>query len=259
MPANKHTKKIWEIYAKQGSPKTELEKKMETLRDELRPHTNKWQAIVDHVTQWKTTRNPHHMDFALQLCDKYEVPIQGVIQEEIKNSAVMRTSGSPSGTADSIVKNGILDMALLYVLNFRYHDLTLEDAAEKAAAIFAPHCERLSFNPYKASTIEKKYAARYRKKKVEEYPSFDEIVSKERAIDPKKADALEVFFKEITDSTPQESNHSNHSNHSNDSLEDYIFKQWSESPDFFNEHKQDWEEIIAAAPECPDYLKGSRR
>jgi len=253
MPANKHTQKIWEIYEKQGSPKTELEKKMETLRDELRPHTNKWQTIVHHVTQWKKTRNPHHMDFAYQLCDKYQVPIQGVIQEEIKNASVMRTTGSPSGTAHKIRKDGIVNIALEYVLNFRYHGLTLEDAAQKTAVICAPHFTHLSCKPHQASTIQRIYSKRYMKKEDEKYPSFDKIVSAKRAINSKQADALESLFKKITTSNHQETNQNSAS------LEDYIFKKWNERPELFNDNKQIWEEIIATTPDCPNDLKGNRR
>lgn len=151
----------WRISESLGMPSSAAEKLGELVRLEMQfycPDFMRGLSIASHAQQWLETGNPHHIDAAVHLCALSGIAPPPALAVEVAKVAAERLSGPiRRGTAEKIIRAGVLGRALTLMTVLRAAGASLEVAASKAArynAETAPH-------RFKASTLEKRYSERY--------------------------------------------------------------------------------------------------
>jgi len=140
--------------------------KIELLRLELNCLSDSDPFLVntccEHVYQWFSDRNPHHIDLVLMFCRRAGIEPPPTAIQLATDVAIARLEGSPSGTSDRLLKEGIKSQALRIMINLKYTGADLAEAASKAASwIEHRYPEKKLF---KASSLQKFYAEKYYRK-----------------------------------------------------------------------------------------------
>lgn len=154
----------WRIAEDCGLPATESEKVWEMVRAEMRfycPDFMRGVSIAEHARQWIETRNPFHVDAAVQLCGLVGIAPPPTLASLVAEVARLRLAGDVrGGTAAKIFREAAKDHALVFMTNLCAAGLTLEQASIKAAAqLMHPQFGAR----YNASSLQKFYSKRWRK------------------------------------------------------------------------------------------------
>ena len=151
----------WRISESLGMPSSAAKKLGEIVRLEMQFYCADFMrglSVASHAQQWLETGNPHHIDAAVHLCALSGIAPPPALAVEVAKVAAERLSGPiRRGTADKIIRDGVLGRALTLMAGLRSAGASLEVAASKAArhiADTAPH-------RFKASTLERRYSERY--------------------------------------------------------------------------------------------------
>lgn len=116
---------------------------------------------AQHVYEWYADSNPHHIDIVMMICDENGIEPTPTIIKLAAKVARSRMTGGPSGTAENLKKENIKRQVFTLMLNLIYAGELLKDAADKAA-----QWKRDNYpytQDYKASTLNKEYAQKYRR------------------------------------------------------------------------------------------------
>lgn len=157
MAADEATQRGWAIAEALGRPYSRAQKAFDSVSDELRSLTtaNRFLVVASHVKKWIETRNPHYMDAAVYCCWLWELPETETLQAEKVNAVKLRFTGGASGTPEKVNREGMTTWCLNGMANLIFEGVKLEDAASKVAAAAG--------QMFKASTLARYYADRYRK------------------------------------------------------------------------------------------------
>jgi len=119
-------------------------------------------ALYELVYEWMKNRNPYHLDLASAYCLQHGVPPTPTLWRLMGELAKMRVNGeTPAGTPEKVLNDKARKSTLILMANLIFHGATDSVAASKAAR---NHADRYpGLKQYKASTLLKEYAARFRK------------------------------------------------------------------------------------------------
>lgn len=140
----------------------------EQVKIEVRHAVSGWTGWDDSIAlsqlayEWMKDRNPHSLDLASVYCLQNSVPSTPTLWRLMGELAQMRVNGEqPAGTPDRVLKDKARNSTLTLMANLVFHGATDEEAASKAAR---NHAQRYpGLKEYKASTLLKEYAARFRR------------------------------------------------------------------------------------------------
>lgn len=151
----------WRISESAGIPASQGRKLWALVALEMRFYCADFmrgQSVAVHAKLWADTGNPHHIDAAVHLCALSGMAPPPALATEVAKVAASRLNGTVrAGTADKIVKAGVLDRALLIMLALRAAGASLSVAASKAAR----YIDENAPCRFKASTLERRYSERY--------------------------------------------------------------------------------------------------
>jgi len=119
-------------------------------------------VLHELVYEWMKKRNPYHLDLASACCLQHGVPPTPTLWRLMGELAQMRVNGeAPAGTPEKVLNDKARQSTLILMANLIFHGATDNVAASKAAK---NHADRYpGLKQYKASTLLKEYAARFRK------------------------------------------------------------------------------------------------
>lgn len=139
----------------------------ESVRIELQAATkDHYVSIVmanfcsQHVYEWFTDHNPHHIDLVMMVCADHGIEPTPTIIELAAEVARSRFNGTPSGTADNLLKEHAKRQAFTLMMNLIHNGASLNEAASKAAEWLRKTYPQ--FKPRKASSLNKEYTEIYR-------------------------------------------------------------------------------------------------
>jgi hypothetical protein len=124
-------------------------------------------ALSQLVYEWMKDRNPHSLDLASVYCFQNSIPSTPTLWRLMGELAQTRVNGEqPAGTPEKVLRDKARSNTLILMANLVFHGATDEEAASKAAR---NHADRYpGLKQYKASTLLKEYAARFRKTGVQD-------------------------------------------------------------------------------------------
>ena len=115
---------------------------------------------AQHVYEWFTDRNPHHIDLVMMICADHGIEPTPTIIELAAEVARSRINGSPSGTAENLLKEHAKRQAFTLMMNLIFNGALLTEAADKAAQWLRDTYPDIK--PRKASTLNKEYTELFR-------------------------------------------------------------------------------------------------
>lgn len=156
-------KERWETGAKRGLAQSDDDKVWDELSLELefsgKPMAE-LEGIAFYARQWFSTKNPHYIDAAFVLCRDKGIAPPPTLSRLMAEVAAMRFEDRVGpGTAKRIRDEGVLGEALRIVCGLHLAGLPLATAASKAARYIT---DNQFGKTYKASTLEREYAAKFR-------------------------------------------------------------------------------------------------
>ncbi|MER1948749.1 hypothetical protein [Stutzerimonas stutzeri] len=169
MAASELTQRCWMIAESLGQPPSASRMAYEAIGDELMNQPIQRHialSIAGYVSEWRKNGNPFYIDAAFMLL--YQVggtPTETMIAEDAAARAA-RFNGSPAGTPDSIKNDNAEWSALMLMSNLVFNGVSLRESALKAASYYSIKYPGLKRK--KASTLERFYSQKIRKRGVED-------------------------------------------------------------------------------------------
>lgn len=115
-----------------------------------------------HVYDWYKTKNPYNIDLLFLTCNQMAIEPPPSLVSVMVEVAAARINGDLTGTPDKIIRKNQKQQVYRLMLNLIYSGASLSVAASKAAVWFKE--EFPEQKPFKASSLNKDYAAEFRKK-----------------------------------------------------------------------------------------------
>lgn len=134
-------------------------------------HELLWQGIYPayplalNFQRWIETGNPHYIDAAMLVCQRAGIEPTQTMRREQAQAAEKRIFGAPPGTANKLRRENLLEHLLILMANMIFQGESLRDAARRAQT--AQKNIGTDLKHYKASSLERYYAERWRNSKLE--------------------------------------------------------------------------------------------
>lgn len=232
----------WRIHEKLGgmTPERKAQKEHAYAKLEAR-HALGWDegdTVANLIYRWLTERNPYHIDLAVMYCHQHGLMPTPALWRCAGDVATKRFNGeAPAGTPAKISREQIKTNALILMANLIFYGDSDEVAASKTAAHYAKRHPNIK--PYMASTLQKEYVKRWRKRYKPSLLHPDEL--------KKAADTLGMEV-DLSDMPTPPAN-----------LEEEHFQNWREQGFIPDEWREQWQQLREQLPEADPDLKGERR